>query len=327
MQRVASVNYIVIIITFYKIDRRNDFRELKMQLPTIKQLRYFVALAKHKHFGNAAKSCFVSQSAFSVAIKELESGLGAQLVDRTKKSVTITRTGREIANHARQCLRDIEYLTELAHSDQKPLTGRLNLGIIPTIAPFVLPNLLSKLRQKFPDLKLYLREDTTRAIHDLLLEGELDLILIALPFKLSNVEVMPLFKDPFYLACHENSKLINPKNYSLDKLPKESVILLEDGHCLRDHALSACKIRNQDTVSRFAASSLLTLVNMVDSDIGITYLTKMAQNSSLLDNTHIKTYPLEKSSYREIGLAWRKGSAREEEFKLLAKVLTDLFSK
>ena len=294
---------------------------MSINLPTIKQLRYFVALEKHQHFGNAAKACFVSQSAFSVAIKELESHLGAQLVDRTNKSVTITRTGREIANHARLCLRDLEYLAEVAHSDQKPLTGRLNLGVIPTIAPFILPDLLPKLRSSFPDLKLYLREDTTQSSHDLLIEGELDLILIALPYKLSNVEVMPLFKDRFSLACHKDSKIIDPNNYSLNNLPKESVLLLEDGHCLRDHALSACKIRNQDTVSRFAASSLLTLVSMVDSDIGITYLTEMAKNSSLLQNTDIETYPLDEKSYREIGLAWRKGSAREEEFKLLGETI------
>ncbi len=292
-----------------------------MSLPTFKQLRYFVALEKHQHFGNAAKACFVSQSAFSVAIKELESHLGAQLVDRTNKSVTITRTGREIANHARLCLRDLEYLAEVAHSDQKPLTGRLNLGVIPTIAPFILPDLLPKLRSSFPDLKLYLREDTTQSSHDLLIEGELDLILIALPYKLSNVEIMPLFKDHFSLACHKNSKIIDPNNYSLNNLPKESVLLLEDGHCLRDHALSACKIRNQDTVSRFAASSLLTLVSMVDSDIGITYLTEMAKNSSLLQNTDIETYPLDEKSFREIGLAWRKGSAREEEFTLLGETI------
>lgn len=292
-----------------------------MKLPTIKQLRYFVALEKHQHFGNAAKACFVSQSAFSVAIKELETQLGAQLVDRTNKSVTITRMGREIANHARHCLRDIEYLAEVAHSDQQPLTGRLNLGVIPTIAPFILPELLPRLRNDFPELKLYLREDTTRSLHDLLIEGELDLIMIALPFKLSNVEVMPLFKDRFSLACHKNSKLIDPNNYSLGSLPKESVLLLEDGHCLRDHALSACKIRNQDTVSRFAASSLLTLVGMVDSDIGITYLTEMAENSSLLTNTDIKTYPLDEKSYREIGIVWRKGSAREEEFKMLGDAI------
>ncbi len=292
-----------------------------MNLPTIKQLRYFIALEKHKHFGNAAKSCFVSQSAFSVAIKELENQLGTQLVDRTNKSVTITRIGREIANHARLCLRDIEHLTDLAQSDQKPLTGRLNLGVIPTIAPFILPDLLPNLRKQYPELKLYLREDTTQSIHDYLLEGELDLILIALPYKLSNVEVMPLFKDHFSLACHKDTQLLDPDNYSLAELPKESVLLLEDGHCLRDHALSACKIRNQDTVSRFAASSLLTLVSMVDSDIGITYLTEMANNSSLLKHTDIKTYPLDEKSYREIGLAWRKGSAREEEFKMLGDTL------
>ena len=292
-----------------------------MNLPTIKQLRYFVALEKHQHFGNAAKSCFVSQSAFSVAIKELESQLGTQLVDRTNKSVTITRMGREIANHARHCLRDLEYLAEVAHSDQQPLTGRLNLGIIPTIAPFIMPSLLPKLRSSYPDLKLYLREDTTRALHRRLIEGELDLILIALPYKLSNVEILPLYRDRFYLACHKNTDLIDPDNYSLAKLPKESVLLLEDGHCLRDHALSACKIRNQDTVSRFAASSLLTLVGMVDSDIGITYLTEMAQNSSLLNDTDINVYPLSEKSFREIGLAWRKGSAREEEFKMLGETI------
>jgi len=295
-----------------------------MNLPTIKQLRYFIALEKHQHFGNAAKASFVSQSAFSVAIKELETQLGAQLVDRTNKSVTITRTGREIANHARHCLRDIEYLAELAHSDQSPLTGRLNLGIIPTIAPFMLPELLPKLRQTYPELKLYLREDTTKALHRRLIEGELDLILIALPYKLSNVEILPLFKDRFSLACHKNSTLIDPDDYSFSKLPKESILLLEDGHCLRDHALSACKIRNQDSVSRFAASSLLTLVSMVDSDIGITYLTEMTQNSSLLHDTNIKTYPLNEQSYREIGIAWRKGSAREEEFKLLGKTIGEI---
>lgn len=292
-----------------------------MNLPTIKQLRYFVSLEKHKHFGNAAKACFVSQSAFSVAIKELESQLGAQLVDRTNRSVTITRTGREIAGHARHCLRDLEYLTEVAHSNQKPLTGRLNLGVIPTIAPFVLPKLLPKLRKTFPELKLYLREDTTKALHLRLLEGELDIILIALPYKLSNVEVLSLYKDRFYLACHKNTSLLDPKNFSLSKLPKESVLLLEDGHCLRDHALSACKIRNQDTVSRFAASSLLTLASMVDSDIGITYLTEMTKNSPLLHNTDIKTFPLSENSFRKIGLAWRKGSARAKEFKILGEVI------
>ena len=296
-----------------------------MKLPTVKQLHYFVALEKHQHFGNAAKECFVSQSAFSVAIKELESLLGTQLVDRTNKSVTITHTGREIASQARVCLREIEYLTEIAHSNEKPLTGKLNLGVIPTIAPFLLPQLMPTLHQTYPDLQLYLREDTTESVHKYLMEGELDLIVIALPYKLSNVEVMPLFKDHFTLACHKNTKLLDPSHYNINSLSSESILLLEDGHCLRDHALSACQIKNQDTISRFAASSLLTLIGMVDSDIGITYLTEMSEGSTLLDNTDVVTYPLPKTSFREIGLAWRKGSSRVEEFKLLGNLIQSMY--
>lgn len=290
-----------------------------MNLPTIKQLKYFVALEEYGHFGKAAESCFVSQSAFSVAIKELESHLGAQLVDRTNKSVTITRVGREVANQARYCLRGIEFLVEVARSNQDLLSGRLNMGVIPTIAPFILPALMPRLRESFPDLQLYLREDTTQSIYARLMSGDLDVILLALPYKLSNIETYTLFKDHFLLACHKKTQFLDPQNYQFDKLPDESVLLLEDGHCLRGHALSACRLSNQETVSRFAASSLYTLVEMVDSDIGITYLTDMAKNSMLLKHTDIKTYPIDTQSYREIGLAWRKGSARGEEFKLLGE--------
>ncbi len=295
-----------------------------MKLPTIKQLQYFIALEKHQHFGNAAKQCFVSQSAFSTAIKELELHLGIQLVDRTNKSVTITQTGRDIANQARLCIKEVEYLTEIAHSHQQPLTGKLSLGIIPTIAPFLLPELLPALRLKYPNLCLYLREETTQAIHQYLLSGELDLILIALPYTLSNVEVMPLFKDNFLLACNKNTKLLQPQQYDINTLSAESILLLEDGHCLRDHALSACKIKNQEAVSRFSASSLLTLIGMVDSDIGITYLTAMSQHSTLLKNTNVVTYPLDSHSFREIGLGWRKGSARADEFRLLGQLIKSL---
>ena len=292
-----------------------------MNLPTLKQLRYFVALEEHEHFGKAAESCFVSQSAFSVAIKELETQLGAQLVDRTNKNVTITRVGREVASHARHCLRDVEYLTEIARSNQESLSGRLNLGVIPTIAPFVLPSLMPRLRESYPDLQLYLREDTTQAIYSALMGGELDVILLALPYKLSNIETYTLFRDHFLLACHKNTHFLNPDNYQFENLPDESVLLLEDGHCLRDHALSACKLQNQETVSRFAASSLYTLIEMVDSDIGITYLTEMSKDSMILKHTDIKTYSLGKESYRDIGLVWRKGSARSEEFQLLGEVI------
>jgi len=297
-----------------------------MNLPTIKQLRYFVALEKTEHFGKAAQACYVSQSAFSVAIRELENLLGTQLVDRTNKNVTITRIGKEVASHAKRCLRDVEYLTAIAHTSNEPLSNKLVLGAIPTIAPFVLPHLLPALKKRFPDLKLYLRENTTLALYDQLMDGELDLILIALPYKLAGVEVMPLVRDPFVLACRKDTKFINPKKYATEELPPESVILLEDGHCLRDHALSACRLRNQDTVNRFAANSLLTLVEMVESDLGITYLTKMTQDSSLLRHTNIQTWPLAEESYRDIGLAWRKNSAQVDEFRVLGEFIRKLSS-
>ncbi|MCF6209357.1 MAG: hydrogen peroxide-inducible genes activator [Gammaproteobacteria bacterium] len=292
-----------------------------MNLPTVKQLRYFVALESHGHFGKAAQACFVSQSAFSVAIRDLERLLEVQLVDRTNKSVTITACGREVATRARDCLREMEELVMLARSNRDPLAGKLRLGVIPTIAPFLLPKVLPALRRAYPQLQLYLHEDLTQRVYAKLMAGELDLMLIALPYELRNVELMSLFDDPFRLACHEHSKLVDPQHYKVEDLPQESVLLLEDGHCLRDHALSACEIRKLEQVSGFAASSLLTLVEMVDADLGITYLPQMAVDSSLLKSTRIRTYPLAENSVREIGLAWRRGSAFGEAFRLLGEFI------
>jgi LysR family hydrogen peroxide-inducible transcriptional activator len=292
-----------------------------MNLPTIKQLRYFIALEKYRHFGKAAKACFVSQPAFSVAIQELESALNVQLVDRTNKNVTITHTGKEVVEQARLVIRDLEGLVELAKENQQPLSGQLNLGVIPTIAPFLLPGLLPKLRKSYPGLELYLTEDQTDRVYASLMAGDLDVILVALPYELKNVESMTLFRDHFYLACRKDTKLIDPDHYSIEQLPQESVLLLEDGHCMRDHALSACKIRNQDKISNVAASSLLTLIQMVDADLGVTFIPEMSLGSSMLKNTQVKTWPIKPSSYREIGLVWRKGSMRASEFKLLGEFI------
>lgn len=288
-----------------------------MNLPTIKQLRYFVALEEKGHFGKAAEACFVSQSAFSVAIREFESQLDVQLVDRTNRNVTITAVGREVAGMARLVLKDLESLAEVARGNRAPLSGRLELGVIPTIAPFLLPRILPGLRQAFPSLQLYLREDVTRRIYRQLMDGELDVILLALPCDLRNVETMTLFRDRFLLACHESTRLVDPHHYRYEDLQGESILLLDDGHCLRDHALSACRIRGLDKVSRFSASSLLTLIEMVDADLGVTFLPEIAQGSPLLIGTGVKTYALEEASYREIALAWRQGSARSEEFSQL----------
>jgi LysR family transcriptional regulator, hydrogen peroxide-inducible genes activator len=292
-----------------------------MRYPTVKQLRYFAALENHAHFGKAAADCFVSQSAFSTAIQDLETVLGAQLVDRTNRQVTITALGREVAAQARVCLRELEDLVEIAGQRRAPLAGSLRLGVIPTIAPFLLPSVLPKLRKSYPDLKLYLNEDQTQRIHQKLMDGDLDLLLLALPFELRGVDEMPLFKDRFFLACRDDTQRVDPSRYRFDRLDPDTILLLEDGHCLRDHALAACRIRGTEKVSRFAASSLLTLVEMVDADLGITYLPEMAQDSALLRNTRVKMYSIGDNSFRTIGLVWRKGSGRVEEFKMLGEFL------
>lgn len=292
-------------------------------LPTTKQLRYFVALAQIGHFGKAADACFVSQPAFSVAIRELENTLNIQLVDRTNKNVTVTSLGREIAAQARLVLRDLEELVDIAQGNQLPLTGQLKLGVIPTIAPFLLPRLLPALRKSFPDLKLYLKEDLTDRVYASLMDGDLDLILIALPYELRNVTEMHLFKDHFYLAHQAKSALVDRDRHQVSELPEDSILLLEDGHCMRDHALSACSIKNADKVSKITATSLLTLVQMVDADLGVTYLPEMAIASSLLRNTRITTTPLGDESYRDIGLVWRKAGTRNEEFEILGRFIKE----
>jgi len=292
-----------------------------MKLPTVKQLRYLIELEKHGHFGKAAEACFVSQSAFSVAIRELESTLGTQLFDRTNKRVTITAMGQEIVVQARLVIRDLEALMDMAQVSSEPLSGKLRLGVIPTISPFLLPKILPLLRTHFPQLQLFLQEDTTQRVYERLMSGELDVVLIAFPYELRNVEKMKLFNDQFLLAYKSDSQFINTQKISVEHMQSESILLLEDGHCLRDHALFACKIRNMNKVSHFAASSLLTLIEMVEADLGVTYLPEMAKDSPMLKNTNIKTQAMPKSSHREIGLIWRQGSARGKEFQMLGEFI------
>ncbi len=294
-----------------------------MQSPSIKQLRYFVALCEEQHFGRAAERSFISQSAFSNAIQELEAALGTQLVDRTNRSVTITSKGQDVATQARLVLRDVESLVDLAQGNNEPLCGELRLGVIPTIAPFVLPTVLPKIRKAFPKLTLYLIEDQTQRIYERLMKGELDVLLLALPWPMQGVEEQPLFRDDFCLACRQGTDRVDPENYRFNRLDADSVLLLEDGHCLRDHALAACKIRDTEKVRRFGASSLLTLIEMVDADLGISFLPEMARGSSLLRSTRVRLHSMSDQSYRTIGVAWRKGSGRVDEFQLLGEFIRD----
>ncbi len=292
-----------------------------MASPTIKQLRYFLALVEEQHFGRAAERSFVSQSAFSNAIRELENALDAELVDRTNRNVTITAKGQDVAVQARLVLQDVDSLVEIARGDREPLRGELRLGVIPTIAPFILPGVLPKLRRKYPELELLLIEDQTERIYERLMAGSLDLLLLALPWEMRGVETETLFEDPFCLAYRDGTERIDADNYRFSRLDAESILLLEDGHCLRDHALAACRIRNTQKVRRFGASSLLTLIEMVDADLGITFLPEMARGSALLRNTRVKLKSLADGSHRDIGLAWRKGSRRIDEFRLLGEFI------
>ncbi len=295
-------------------------------MPTVKQLRFLIALDEYQHFGKAASSCHISQSAFSIAIRELETKLNVHLVDRTNRSVAFTNIGRAIVEQARLCINDIEALVNIAASRQEPLSGRLVLGVIPTISPFLLPSILPEIRKRFPRLVLYLREDKTRVIHEQLLAGKLDLILVALPFDMKNVVKMPLYDDPFLFACcHETHWLDDREgDIHIDTLPAESILLLDDGHCLRDHALQACKLYDTDQISRFAATSLQTLLQMVAADIAVTFIPAMAQGSLMLQGSKIELHAMPRESYRQIGLAWRKGSSRNAEFIMLGKLLQEM---
>ncbi len=301
--------------------KKTGKKRLSSHLPSVRQLRYFVALAEIGHFGQAAAACFVSQAAFSVAIRDLERLVGVSLVERSNRRVTITPEGIDVATQARLCLRDIEALMDLARERARPLAGPLHLGVIPTVAPFLLPPVLPAIRRRFPDLQLYIREGLTTTLVGELADGKLDAILLALPWSLARTEVMPLFEDRFLLACRRGTELVDPARFSVNQLSAQSILLLEEGHCLRDHALSACRLRDRGQLNRFAASSLHTLLEMVDSDLGVTFVPEMALGSGLLKHTRVETWPLRQKASRTIALAWRESSARGAEFRELGSAI------
>ena len=292
------------------------------KLPTVKQLRYLVALDKHLHFGRAAAACFVTQSAFSIAIKELEASLGVSLAERTQRRVVMTSTGRLIAHRARLTLFDLEGIVDIAKAMQEPLSGVLKMGVISTVAPFLLPKILPHIRRRFPKLDIYLKEGQTENIHRLLLAGELDVLLLALPYELTHTETISMFDDPFKLAYKKGTSLIDPHSFSLDRLDEGSILLLGEGHCLRKHILRVCNVWHADKLNRFSANSLHSLIQMVAADLGVTFVPQMAVDGGLLRNTGIQVGDLRDGCYREIGLAWRKSSVRKPEFKLLADTIS-----
>ena len=291
--------------------------------PTLKQLKYLCAVAEHGHFGRAAKACHVSQSTLSAGIIELEEVLGTSLVERNNRQVLLSGLGQEVVARSQEILLQAEDLVALCDASAEPFTGKLRLGVIPTIAPFVLPRLLKSLRSKYPDFQLFIREDLSGHLVDALYRGEVDLILLALPFPAENVDTMALYEDDFVLASPASNVFSASAEVKTSQLKGEELLLLEDGHCLRDHALEACKLRDADISIPYQATSLNTIVQMVANGIGVTLLPRMALDAHILSGTDVSVYEFsEKNVSRTIGLMWRNKTPRQHEFRLLGDFIT-----
>jgi LysR family hydrogen peroxide-inducible transcriptional activator len=294
---------------------------MSMYLPTLKQLQYLVALHDHGHFGRAADSCFITQSTLSASLRELETLLGSTLVERTRRVVRFTQLGQRIVAKARRVLHEAEELADMARAEREPLTGELRMGVIPTVAPFLLPPLLPRLRAEWPNLKLYLREETSQVACDSLQRGQLDCVLLAMPFGCGDVDAEELFDDDLLVAFPHDEEPAGP-TVSPDEISVGRLLLLEDGHCLKDHALSACNRPELRASATMMGTSLHTLVQMVDNGLGITMVPRMALDAGLLAGTGVTVRPLSTNhASRRIALIWRRGSPRAEEFRLLGEAL------
>jgi LysR family hydrogen peroxide-inducible transcriptional activator len=294
---------------------------MTVHLPTVKQLQYLVALRQHGHFGNAAEACFVTQSTLSAGLRELENLLGVTLVERTRRVVRFTPLGQRIADKAVRVLRESEELTDMARAEGQPLHGELRMGVIPTIAPFLLPAMLPRLRSEWPALKLFLREETSHAACEALQRGQLDCVLLAIPYACGEVDQAALFDDRLYVAFPRGEA---PPERSVDPaaIDESRLLLLEDGHCLKDHALSACNRPELRAEAAMMGTSLHTLVQMVDNGLGITFVPEMAIEAGILEGTDVDARRLRSDhGYRRIALIWRRSSPREEEFQLMAETL------
>ena len=291
-------------------------------LPTLKQLQYLTALHQSGHFGRAADATFVTQSTLSAGLRDLETLLGVALVERTRRVVRFTPLGERVVAKAYIVLREADELAELARAAAKPLGGELRLGVIPTIAPFLLPRLLPGLRAAYPDLKLFLREEQSGAACEALARGQLDAVLLALPWACGDVATRRLFDDPFYLAFHPDDYPQPPATIRPASIDAVHLLLLEDGHCLKDHALAACGRPDLRADAAILGTSLHTLVQMVANRLGLTLVPKMAIDAGILLNTPVVARPVAGDhASREIALAWRASSPRAAEFEMLGDAL------
>jgi LysR family hydrogen peroxide-inducible transcriptional activator len=290
-------------------------------MTSLKQLRYLDALARFGHFGRAAERCAVTQPALSMQIQQLEGALGLQLVERGPKGVRLTAEGREVAERAARILQQVHDIGEFARQRASRLSGALHLGVIPSVAPYVLPPLLPLLRRQYPDLDLHIRETQTQALLQQLAEGALDVLLLALPVKQMGIETMPLLEDKFLLALPKAYGTKKRVRATADLLKHDRLLLLEEGHCLRDQALTFCRLRQVDSIDTFGASSLSTIVQMVANGMGLTLLPEISIDleSRRADIKLMRFAEPEPS--RTLGLAWRAASSRKADFAALGGLI------
>jgi LysR family hydrogen peroxide-inducible transcriptional activator len=288
--------------------------------PSLRQLRFLAAVADELHFGRAAAACHVSQSTLSTGLKDLELGLGVTLAERGNRNVILTPVGREIAERARHVLAAAQDISDLAARHAGPLSGDVRLGAIPTIGPYLIPAALQRLRRAYPDLRLYLREELTESLLEGVRTGRLDAALIALPFETGELAREPLFDDGYQLAAPKGHDLTRAQQLDGRELAEQSLLLLERGHCLQGHALQAIPEVPPQRDDSFAATSLSTLLAMVQEGIGLTLIPQLAVDGGIARAYDVALVPLQRVCPRHVVLAWRPTSPRQAEFEALAEV-------
>lgn len=297
-----------------------------MHLPTLRQLQYLIAVVELKHFGQAAERCFVTQSTLSAGIQDLENLLGTPLLERTNRKVLPTSLGLSIAEQARQIISLSTDLVDHAQSDKNPLIGRIRIGLIPSISPFLLSKSLPIIRTQMPDLELELIEEQSERLLDKLEAGKVDIAVMAFPYDIRGMRSKLFAEEPFYVAMPSNHRLTRLENIPTDQLPVEELMLLMEGHCLREHALSACALPTTQQRSTVQGTSLYTLIEMVANGLGITLIPKMALDSDMINNADVDIRPLEsnvKNANRGIGLVWRPSYQRHQTIDQLMRIFKE----
>lgn len=276
----------------------------------LRDLKYLVALADLRHFGKAADACFVSQPTLSTQIRKLEEELGVVLVERAPRKVMLTAAGQDVVQRARRIVADVDEMKEAARRSRDPESGALRLGVFPTLGPYLLPHVVPQLRERFPQLELLLTEEKSDVLLQRLREGRLDAALLALPLHDDQLHAEFLFEEPFLLAAPAGHPLAKQKSLSMDALGEETLLLLEDGHCLRDQALDVCRLAGAQEKSGFRATSLETLRQMVAAGVGVTLLPALSVQAPIVQPAGIRLVPFRKPApSRRIALVWRKSSA------------------